>query len=294
MKSRSLAGVLALVLVFGLLVTAVPATAQTLQAFNIERSIALNAISTQIPPNIPANVLAALAGGALEIREALVYNQPANTLTSTVFLVPTGSPLPTPSLVLALQTGFVATTTMSIDRIYVTSTPYPSLLFVGSLVQSTTTPFGNYQGAVETVSVGYTNDTPPKLNTVMETVAGAVSLYSPSAVANAFTVKGTSSGGGGGGGGTGAPTVVINPASQTSIGREVVLDASGSTDPNGLSLTYSWTYVGSPIPTLLHSNSAQVTVQLTNGPGVYTIQVTVTNSAGKSSTGTATINYVGH
>jgi hypothetical protein len=94
MKFRSIAAtfVLALLLV---LASSVPATAQTLQALNIERTIGLNNIFTGITPNLPADVLAALAAGAIKIREVLAYNPQANTLTSTVFAVPTGSPIPT-------------------------------------------------------------------------------------------------------------------------------------------------------------------------------------------------------
>ena len=124
MKFRIMFGVFALALVL-VLASAAPAAAQTLQAFNIERAIALNDILTPITPNLPANVLAALAGGALEIRETLIYNSQANTLTSTIFAVPTGSPIPTPPPVLAnLGTALVASVTMTIDRIYVTTTPF--------------------------------------------------------------------------------------------------------------------------------------------------------------------------
>ena len=120
---RSMVGVFALALVL-VLTYAAPATAQTLQAFNIERTIALNDILTTITPNLPASVLAALAGGALEIHETIVYNPTANTLTSTIFALPTGSPLPTPPAELAnLGTALVAMVTMTVDKVYVTTTP---------------------------------------------------------------------------------------------------------------------------------------------------------------------------
>lgn len=291
MKFRSKVTGFALAMVLVLAAT-VPAAAQSLEAFNIERQIALNNILTTLTPNIPANVLAALAGGALEIRETLIFNPVGNTLTSTTFVVPTGSPLPTPVPVLAnLGNALVAVVTMSVDKIYVTTTPFNAVLFVGKDVFSTPTPYGSYQGAVSTVSVGFTTDTPPKVNTVIETVAGAILLYSPGAAVNTFTVKLPPSGGGGGGG-TGAPTVVITPANQTTTQKEVTLDASKSTDPNGLALTFQWTTKGNV--TLLHGNSAVATAQLNDqGYQVYTFTVTVTNSAGLSSTATTTVTYVG-
>lgn len=303
MRFRSMVAVSALALVL-VLASAAPAPAQTLTAFNIERSIALNNILTPITPNLPASVLAALAGGALEIRETAVYNSQANTLTSTIFAVPTGSPIPTPPAELAnLGSALVAQVTMTIDRIYVTTTPFMSVMFVGSDTQSTVTPYGTYQGAVSTVSVGFTNATtasgttaaaPATVNTVIETVAGAIVIYSPTATINTFTVT-TPPPSGGGGGTTTAPTVVITPANQTVTGKEITLDASQSTDPGGLALTFQWSVVGSANVSLLHGTSAVATAQLgDNGPNTYTFMVTVTDSAGNSASATTVISYVGH
>jgi hypothetical protein len=293
---------LALVLV---LASAASAPAQTLTAFNIERTIALNDILSPITPNLPASVLASLAGGALEIHETLVYNSQANTLTSTLFALPTGAPIPTPPAELAnLGTALVADVTMTIDRIYVTEKPFMSVQFVGSDTQSTVTPYGSYQGAVSTVSVGFTNATaaagttaaaPATVNTVIETVAGAIVLYSPTATVNTLTVT-TPPPSGGGGGTTGVPTVVIaGGVSQTVTTKNINLDASQSTDPNGLALTYQWSVTGGEQNvSLLHGTSAVASAQLgDNGPNTYVFTVTVTNIAGKSTTVTVTINYVG-
>ncbi|HEV8039068.1 MAG TPA: hypothetical protein VGP62_09405 [Bryobacteraceae bacterium] len=303
MKFRSMVGVFALALVL-VLTYAAPATAQTLQALNIERKIALNDILTGITPTLPASVLAALAGGALEIRETLVYNSQANTLTSTVFAVPTGSPIPTPTAVLAnLGSALVAVVTMSVDKIYVTEKPFMGIMFVGTDTQSTATPYGTYQGAASAISVGFTSATaasgttaatPATVNTVIESVAGAIVLYSPAATVNTLTVS-TPPAPPGGGGTTTAPTVVITPPNQTVTIKDVTLDASQSTDPNGLALTYQWSVTGGEQNvSLLHGTSAIANAQLgDNGPNTYTFMVTVTNSAGQSATGTTTISYVG-
>jgi hypothetical protein len=304
MKFRSVVGVLALALVL-VLTYAAPATAQTLQALNIERKIALNDILTGITPTLPANVLAALAGGALEIRETLIYNSQANTVTSTVFAVPTGSPIPTPPAELAnLGSALVAAVTMSVDKIYVTTKPFMGIMFVGTDTQSTVTPYGSYQGAASAISVGFTpataasgttSATPATVNTVVESVAGAIVLYSPTATVNTLTVT-TPPPGGGGGSTTGAPTVVIaGGVNQTVTTRNIALDASQSTDPNGLALTYQWSVTGGDQNvSLLHGTSAVASAQLgDNGPNTYVFTVTVTNSAGQSTTVTVTINYVG-
>ena len=188
MRFRSMAATFSLVLLLVLASTA-PASAQTLQAFNIERTIALNNILTTIAPNLPADVLAALAGGALEIRETLVYNAQANTVTSTIFAVPTGSPSPTPPAVLAnLGSALVALVTLNVDKTYVTTTPFQAIQFTGTYAQSTVTPYGTYKGAAAAISAGFTSDTPPKVGNVIETVAGAIVIYSPTATVNTLTV----------------------------------------------------------------------------------------------------------
>src|SRR5277367_2258647 len=227
MKIRTMLGAFALALVL-VLASSAPATAQTVQAFNVERTIALSDILTTISPNLPASTLAALAGGALEIREVLAYNSQSNSLTSTIFAVPTGSPIPTPPAALAnLGSALVAVVTMTIDKIYVTETPFMAISFIGTDSQSTTTPYGSYQGAVSNVSVGFTTDTPPKISNVIETVAGAIVIYSPTATVNTVTVTAPPTTGGGGGTTTG-PTVVIAPIANPVLVKTVFLDASGS------------------------------------------------------------------
>jgi len=225
----------------------------------------------------------------------LVYNPQANTLTSTVFAVPTGSPIPTPPAELAnLGTALVAVVTMTIDKIYVTTAPFMSVMFVGTDTQSTATPYGTYQGAASAISAGFTADTPPKANTVIEAVAGAIVLYSPTATVNTLTVTSAPAGGGGGGGTTSGPVAVITPANQTVTVREVTLDASLSSDPSGEALTYQWSVVGGGNVSLLHGTSAVATAQLgDNGPNTYTFKVTVTNNTGQSASATTVITYVG-
>ena len=100
--------------------------------------------------------------------------------------------------------------------------------------------------------------------------------------------------GGGGGGGDVNPVVVITPANQTIATKEFALDASQSTDPNGLALTYQWSVTGNTGVSLLHGTSAIATGQISgNGPNTYNFMVTVTDSAGNSSTGTTVITYIG-
>jgi hypothetical protein len=291
---RSLAAALSIAVVLGLAAAAIPAAAQTgptLQTFQVERVLALNNILTTITPMADPAVLAGIVGGALEIRERIFYNPVQKLLTSTIFLVPTGSPLPTP-LFVDLNRATIAVFTLSVDNVYVTSKPN-AVMFVGVIGQSTATPYGNYQGAPAVVSVGYTNDSPAKITNVVDLIAGAVVTWSGTGAGTVTVVQPTTGGGGGGGGATG-PTVVITPATQTAVTRQIRLDASQSTDSKGLALTYQWVALGPPTANIINPTSATPDVQFDNGFGLYTFQVTVTNSAGMSSMGTTTVQYLGH
>src|SRR5258708_15647607 len=225
---RNLGGALSLALLVGLVVSSVPLGAQTVTAFTAERSLSLTNILTTVTPMAPASLLAAIAAGAVEIREQSTLNLTAGTLGDTFFVVPTGSPNPTVLAQLPFS-AFIASTTLTIDRTYVTTTPV-AVGFHGRVTQSTATPFGNLAGGSGTYSFGYTADTPPKINNVIETIGGLIVLYSPSATGT-FTITAPPSTGGGGGG---AVSVVINGSSSTNptfttVVNQVVLDASSTT-----------------------------------------------------------------
>ena len=292
---RSLGSALSVALVLGLFASAVPAGAQTLNSLTMERAIQLTDIKTTITPTgIPANVLAALTSGALEIREQTNYNPQASTLTSTTFVVPVGSPNPTSIGSLPL-TSIIASVTMSIDKIYVTAS---AVQFVGNITQSTATPYGNYQGFPESFSFGFTKDSPPKINNVIESVAGTIVLYSASSNGT-FTITQPPSGGGGGGGGTGITIVVNgntgNTASIQTTVNQVILDASASKSSNAGALTYTWSIPqGAPSASISFpgGDTSKAFVQLASGKISYTINLTVTDSTGATSTATITIQYI--
>jgi len=290
MKSlRSLGGAVSLLLL-GLLVASVPAGAQTLTALQVERSIALSNILTTITPaGIPASVLAALAAGALDLREQANYNPQTNSLTTTTFVVATGSPAPT-SLLTVPGSSLIAQVTIGIDKIYIAS---QTVQIVGTINQSTTTPYGNYQGYPAVYSFGYTKDSPPKINNVVDTVAGTIVIYS-AAGSGTLTITQPSTGGGGGGG-TGI-TISINgvtgatPTFQTTV-NQIILSAAGSTSSNAGALTYSWSSPGSNV-SINNGNTSTATIQLGSGKISYIITLTVTDATGAKSTATITINYI--
>jgi hypothetical protein len=290
---RNFGGALSLALLVALVLSSVPLGAQTVTAFTAERSIILTNVLTTVTPTAPASLLAALAAGAVEIREQSSLNATNGTLTSTFFIVPTGSPNPT-NLAQLPFTAFIATTTLTIDRTYVTSTPV-AVAFVGRVTQSTATPFGNYAGASGTYSFGYTSDTPPKINNVIETVNGLIVLYSPAATGT-FTITAPA---GGGGGGTGGVSVVINGSTSTNptfttVVNQIVLDASASTTTTGGTLTYAWALAaGSPSAGITGGNTSKASIQLGSGQNTYKFTLTITDSKGTAPTVVnVTVNFI--
>ena len=74
----------------------------------------------------------------------------------------------------------------------------------------------------------------------------------------------------------------------------VTLNGTGSTDPNGLTLTYVWLQTGGPAVTLASANSAVTTftaphVPFASAAALLTFQLTVQNSATLTSTATVSI-----
>lgn len=292
---RNMGGALSLASLLGLLlVSSSSAGAQTLTALSLERSIALNNILTTITPTgLSSAALAAIAAGSLDIREQSNFNPTTNTLTTTVFVVPTGAPNPTNLSQLPFA-SFVASTTMSIDKIYITSKPYNSVSLVGTVTQSTNTPYGNYLGAAEQFSFGFTGDKPPKINNVIEVFGGAVVLYS-AASQGTFTIVQPSTGGGGG---TTGVAIVINGVSGTTptfttTVNQIILDASASTSSNAGTLTYTWTSVtGAASISFPNGKTSVANVQLNSGNITYVIKLTITDPTGASSVATITINLI--
>ncbi len=69
------------------------------------------------------------------------------------------------------------------------------------------------------------------------------------------------------------------------------LDASKSTDPNGLPLSYSWTSGGAAA--LTGANTATAQVELVGGAVQYVFTVTVSDSSGATAKGSVTVTYFG-
>jgi PKD domain len=85
------------------------------------------------------------------------------------------------------------------------------------------------------------------------------------------------------------------PKDATAAARQVMLDGTASTSADGKPLTYSWSIpYGSPSAAIVQGNTATPSVQFGAGRGAYVFQLTVTDSAGTSSSDIATINFQGN
>lgn len=257
-----------------------------------ESVLTLSNVLTTQTPNIPANILAAITAGSQEIRSRLIYNPATNTITDTIFQVAPGSVNPTPigvDVTRSTLLGFA----ISVDRVYTSCSPLPSVLFVGTIAGSGGS-FGAFNGAPAAISIGFTTDTPPKINNVVELIAGVAVAYAPSAngtltfPAPLITPVVPPSGN---------PTIVFGPGVSISSVNQVffnplTIDISGSTDPAKLALTYSFT-ANKAVDFKPSSTSPTPTLYFDAGPGDYVITATVTNSAGLSTSQIINVQYTG-
>jgi hypothetical protein len=200
------------------------------------------------------------------------------------------------------------THTIQVKDMLFSCNPVPNMLIVGTIsATSINTLFGTSSsplaGAPVALSVGYTTDNPPAINNVVEVIAGTVVAYS-AAGTGTLTFPAVTTPPPGSTGGGGAPTVLIRignntffaPAPTGSVQvtqNPFSVDASGSTDPNNLALSYSWAS-DRPVVFTPSNTVANPSIQFASGGGDYHITVTVTNTNGGTSSSTLTLSYVGN
>ncbi|HEU5149656.1 MAG TPA: PKD domain-containing protein, partial [Iamia sp.] len=87
----------------------------------------------------------------------------------------------------------------------------------------------------------------------------------------------------------GLPTANAGPDQDVDAGDTVTLDGTGSTDPDGDTLTYSWVQTAGPAVTLTGANTAEPTFTAPTGPATLTFELTVDDGAGETDTDTVTV-----
>jgi len=166
------------------------------QSFSIERTMMPLDTHTTFATSLPVDILASLAAGTKEIREQLLYKPQANALTSTVFLVPAGTPIPTPATT-NISPMTLASYTISVNRTFTSCSPVPTLMFTGTVTASTGGALAangiynlSFSGTPASVSVGYTTDNPPQINNVVTLLAGVAVSYSAAGAGSVTFVAG--------------------------------------------------------------------------------------------------------
>ena len=91
----------------------------------------------------------------------------------------------------------------------------------------------------------------------------------------------------------GTPTADAGPDQDVDAGDTVTLDGTGSTDPDGDTLTYSWVRTSGPAVTLTGASTASPTFTAPAGPATITFELTVTDGSGETDTDTVVVTVNG-
>jgi phosphodiesterase/alkaline phosphatase D-like protein len=92
-------------------------------------------------------------------------------------------------------------------------------------------------------------------------------------------------------------TAIAGPKDTTAINRQIILDGTASTSADGKPLTYLWSIPqgqGYPSAAIFQGTTATPSVQFSRARGVYTFQLTVTDSTGASASDLVTVNFQGN
>jgi hypothetical protein len=90
------------------------------------------------------------------------------------------------------------------------------------------------------------------------------------------------------------PTISITPRIMTTASMMVTFDASGSKASNGGPLRYVWeNFLGGPYATISDPNSPTPKVSFVNGPGVYSLMLSVIDQSGLVASMAVKITYTG-
>ena len=268
------------------LVFCAAANAQTISTFRQEITVSPTAIHAATAPAIPANVFAAIAAGALEIRQAITYDANLKQLRVRTFTVAPQSPNPTPT---AGQSNVVDDYIIDVTQTMFSTTPR-SVVMIGTVSNVTTpSPVGIVRGNTVIYSAGYTQGTngAATFNNTTLTVPGVGVLFAPTS-SGTLTFLGDAAPGTGTG--TGGPTADAGP-DLTAFTVEIQLNGSKSSGAGGSAITYLWKNVGKSA-SLRDATSATPIVQFGEGFGEYEFELTVTNSSGQTATDRVKVLYL--
>ncbi len=128
-------------------------------------------------------------------------------------------------------------------------------------------------GALPNDGTGLTVNVPNITTTTLTLTVNSVSATTPNvglAEIQAYRPAGS-------GGGEPEPIASAGPAQTVAAGATVTLDGSGSSDPNGDSLTYQWTQTAGPAVTLSSATAVKPTFTAPATAATLTFQLVVSN-----------------
>jgi len=268
-------------------VTPAQTTAYTITATNKAGSVTANVTVTVNPPRPPTIVSfvanpSQIAAGAVSTLTWQVEHATTVTITSLGTVGSAGSQGVSPSAtttytLTATNSGGTATGTATVTVLapasILTFTATPSTITAGQTSNATTAKLYN----IGPVSPNGSLQVSPTATTIYTLyVSGATGL--PSTAQVTVTVNSAAS--------LKPPVAVVAPIGPTTL-NQVPLSAQGSYDPNGLALTYSWS-CSNPAASIANPNAQTTVAMLGHNPGTFVFTVTVTNSAGLSSTASTT------
>jgi hypothetical protein len=270
-----------------LVVLCVSAGAQTSEALRVtaEGTIPVGSALAITPPRIPAALLAEVVSGRLQVRQRVAYPSTDDQLSVELFVVPPGTAIPAVS-----PPGTVLSRVMiRVVNVVSSTTPEPNYTFAGTVASvSDTTLFGDLAGRTAAVLISIPENSTTTITGLQVAVAGAVTTFSVGGAGSAQVTTPPP------GGPNQAPIALIATVPNASgvLARQIQLDASGSTDPEGRPLTFSWRSLGKSAA-ISGSNTAMPTVTFNEGFGEYVFEVTVTDPGGLSTRMQTRVTYIG-
>jgi hypothetical protein len=269
-------------------------TSSDLRTYSTEVVVPLAQIGAFPPPSISAADLAAIAGGALQIRHSVTFTEATRRMSVRTFLVPPASPNPTPP---AAQNILHESYEVNVENIlWAPTTIVPpgttpavnTLVITGRIAGGGTSIGGDLANRLFIHSVGFDRGaTPARFNNVTTVVSGRYVIYAtqgtgtltygpqaPEPEPEPEGIKVTPS--------AGANATTALPEIQLSA---LVENSQGA-------LTYSWRSVGKSA-SVIGPNTATPRVQFGQGFGEYIFEVTVIDNTGAMATGRVTVTYVG-
>ena len=130
----------------------------TVKSLLVEYARGLGDLSSTLQGALPASIVNAVTSGASDVHDRITYDAATNQFIEIVFLVPHGSPSPTPANSPLIAAGQFLYIFVNVDRIMTSCSPYATVSMVGTIREGVPA-FGNSKGSQFAFSFGYNINT---------------------------------------------------------------------------------------------------------------------------------------